>query len=181
LLEVSGIDVYYGHIQALRDVSLRVDDGEFVALIGANGAGKTTTLRTISGLLRPLAGTVTLDGKRIDKMRPEDIVTLGVSHLPEGRGMFPSLTIEEVGSTQMERRRRAGHDPVPAAQGAVDPGGRDPVRRRAADAGARASAPARPEAVDGGRIVPRPGPGGRPAAFRHAQRDQPRRNDHLAR
>jgi branched-chain amino acid transport system ATP-binding protein len=95
LLEVSGIDVYYGHIQAIRDVSLRVDDGEFVALIGANGAGKTTTLRTISGLLRPLVGSVTLDGKRIDKMRPEDIVALGVSHLPEGRGMFPSLTVEE--------------------------------------------------------------------------------------
>jgi len=95
LLEVSGIDVYYGHIQALRDVSLRVDDGEFVALIGANGAGKTTTLRTISGLLRPLVGSVSIDGKRIDKMRPEDIVALGVSHLPEGRGMFPSLTVEE--------------------------------------------------------------------------------------
>jgi branched-chain amino acid transport system ATP-binding protein len=95
LLDVKNIDVYYGHIQALRDVSLHVDDGEFVALVGANGAGKTTTLRTISGLLRPLVGTVTLDGKRIDRMRPEDIVTLGVSHLPEGRGMFPSLTIEE--------------------------------------------------------------------------------------
>ena len=95
MLEVSGIDVYYGHIQALRDVSLRVDDGEFVALIGANGAGKTTTLRTISGLLRPLVGSVSIDGKRIDKMRPEDIVALGVSHLPEGRGMFPSLTVEE--------------------------------------------------------------------------------------
>jgi branched-chain amino acid transport system ATP-binding protein len=95
LLEVNGIDVYYGHIQALRGVSLRVDDGEFVALIGANGAGKSTTLRTISGLLRPLVGTVSIDGKRVDKMRPEQIVGLGVSHLPEGRGMFPSLTVEE--------------------------------------------------------------------------------------
>jgi len=95
LLEVTGIDVYYGHIQALRDVSLRVDEGEFVALIGANGAGKTTTLRTISGLLRPVSGTISIDGKRVDKMDPEDIVGLGVSHLPEGRGMFPSLTIEE--------------------------------------------------------------------------------------
>jgi branched-chain amino acid transport system ATP-binding protein len=95
LLEVNGIDVFYGHIQALRNVSLRVDEGEFVALIGANGAGKTTTLRTISGLLRPLSGTITIDGKRVDKMRPEQIVGLGVSHLPEGRGMFPSLTVEE--------------------------------------------------------------------------------------
>jgi branched-chain amino acid transport system ATP-binding protein len=95
LLEVNGIDVYYGHIQALRDVSLRVDAGELVALVGANGAGKSTTLRTISGLLRPLSGTVSIEGKRTDKMRPEDIVGLGVSHLPEGRGMFPSLTVEE--------------------------------------------------------------------------------------
>jgi branched-chain amino acid transport system ATP-binding protein len=95
LLEVAGIDVYYGHIQALRDVSLHVDDGEFVALVGANGAGKTTTLRTISGLLRPLSGTVSIGGQRIDRTRPEDIVALGVSHCPEGRGMFPSLTVEE--------------------------------------------------------------------------------------
>ena len=95
MLEVDNIDVTYGHVQALFGVSMRVDDGELVALIGANGAGKTTTLRTISGLLRPLAGSVKLDGKRIDKMRPEDIVKLGVSHLPEGRGMFPNLTVEE--------------------------------------------------------------------------------------
>ena len=95
MLDVKSIDVYYGHIQALRDVSLHVDEGEFVALVGANGAGKTTTLRTISGLLRPLVGSVSLDGKRIDRMRPEDVVSLGVSHLPEGRGMFPSLTVEE--------------------------------------------------------------------------------------
>jgi branched-chain amino acid transport system ATP-binding protein len=95
LLEVDGIDVTYGHIQALFGVSLRVEEGELVALIGANGAGKTTTLRTISGLLRPISGKVTLDGKRIDRTRPEDIVKLGVSHLPEGRGMFPNLTVEE--------------------------------------------------------------------------------------
>ena len=95
MLEVDNIDVTYGHVQALFGVSLRVDEGELVALIGANGAGKTTTLRTISGLLRPLSGRVMLDGKRIDRTRPEDIVKLGVSHLPEGRGMFPNLTVEE--------------------------------------------------------------------------------------
>ena len=95
MLKVDGIDVYYGHIQALRDVSLHVDEGELVALVGANGAGKSTTLRTISGLLRPASGTVSIGDKRTDKMRPEDVVGLGVSHLPEGRGMFPSLTIEE--------------------------------------------------------------------------------------
>ena len=95
MLEVEGINVYYGHIQALRDVSLRVDEGEMVALVGANGAGKTTTLRTISSLLRPVSGTVTLEGKRLDRMRPEDVVALGVSHVPEGRGMFPNLSVEE--------------------------------------------------------------------------------------
>ena len=95
MLEVDNIDVTYGHIQALFGVSLKVEDGELVALIGANGAGKTTTLRTISGLLRPISGSISLDGRRIDKMRAEDIVKLGVSHLPEGRGMFPSLTVEE--------------------------------------------------------------------------------------
>ncbi|MGH2727893.1 MAG: ABC transporter ATP-binding protein, partial [Actinomycetota bacterium] len=95
MLEVSSIDVFYGHIQALRTVDLRVAQGEMVALVGANGAGKTTTLRTISGLLEPVAGSVKLDGKSITKMRPEDIVGLGVSHVPEGRGMFPNLTVEE--------------------------------------------------------------------------------------
>ena len=95
MLEVSEIDVFYGHIQALRGVSIRVDDGEMVALVGANGAGKSTTLRTVSGLLRPASGSVTLNGRRIDRMPPQDIVALGVSHLPEGRGMFPNLTVEE--------------------------------------------------------------------------------------
>jgi branched-chain amino acid transport system ATP-binding protein len=95
LLEVRGIDVAYGHIQALYGVTLDVQQGEVVALVGGNGAGKSTTLRTISGLLRPLRGEVLLDGKRIDRLPPEKIVAMGVSHLPEGRGMFPSLTIEE--------------------------------------------------------------------------------------
>src|SRR5213079_1415088 len=83
------------HIQALREVSLHVDDGEIVALVGSNGAGKSTTLRTISALLRPVRGQVLLDGARVDRRRPEEIVARGVSHLPEGRGIFPSLTVEE--------------------------------------------------------------------------------------
>jgi branched-chain amino acid transport system ATP-binding protein len=95
MLEVRGIDVSYGHVQALHGVSLTVNGGEVVALVGSNGAGKTTTLRTISGLNRPLAGEVLLDGNRIDRLAPEDIVKLGVAHLPEGRGIFPSLTVEE--------------------------------------------------------------------------------------
>jgi branched-chain amino acid transport system ATP-binding protein len=95
LLEVRGIDVFYGHIQALRGISLEVAPGEVVALVGANGAGKTTTLRSISGLLRPVVGEVWFDGERIDRMPPEEVVARGVSHLPEGRGIFPSLTVGE--------------------------------------------------------------------------------------
>jgi branched-chain amino acid transport system ATP-binding protein len=110
LLEVEGISVYYGHIQALRDVSFHVDEGEIVALVGSNGAGKSTTLRTISALLTPVRGQVRLDGTRIDRRHAEEIVARGVSHLPEGRGIFPSLTVEE--NLKMgyftKRRDRAG-------------------------------------------------------------------------
>jgi branched-chain amino acid transport system ATP-binding protein len=95
LLQIQGIDVFYGHIQALRGVSLEVAAGEVVALVGANGAGKSTTLRTISGLLRPVVGQVWLDGERVDRLPAEEIVARGVSHLPEGRGIFASLTVAE--------------------------------------------------------------------------------------
>jgi branched-chain amino acid transport system ATP-binding protein len=95
LLEVRGIDVFYGHIQAIRGISLDVAPGEVVALVGANGAGKTTTLRSISGLLRPVVGEVWFDGERIDRLPPEEVVARGVSHLPEGRGIFASLTVGE--------------------------------------------------------------------------------------
>lgn len=95
LLEVSGIDVFYGSIQALRNVSLSVDEGEKVALLGANGAGKTTSLRTISGLLSPSAGTIAFDGEEISGMPAHRVVRRGIAHLPEGRDLFPSLTVEE--------------------------------------------------------------------------------------
>lgn len=95
LLEVTGIDVFYGAVQALRAVSLEVGEGEMVALLGANGAGKTTTLRTISGLVAPKGGTITFAGKRIDGLRAHRAVRLGVAHLPEGRDLFPSLSVED--------------------------------------------------------------------------------------
>ena len=95
LLEVDAMDVSYGAVQALRGLSLRVEEGEMVALLGANGAGKTTTLRTISGLLTPRAGTITFKGKRIDGVPAYSLVGRGVAHLPEGRDLFPSLTVEE--------------------------------------------------------------------------------------
>ncbi|MBI4729199.1 MAG: ABC transporter ATP-binding protein [Acidobacteria bacterium] len=95
LLDVDGIDVFYGPIQALRGVSLRVEEGEKVALVGANGAGKTTTLRAISGLLAPTAGTIRLGGAKIDGLPAFEVVKHGIAHLPEGRELFSSLPVVE--------------------------------------------------------------------------------------
>lgn len=95
LLEVRDIDVFYGSVQALRGVSLTVDEGEAVALLGANGAGKTTTLRTISGLLAPASGEILYDGEPIHGLPAYDIVKRRIAHLPEGRELFPTLTVEE--------------------------------------------------------------------------------------
>ena len=95
LLEVNDIHTYYGKIHALQGVSLTVDEGEIVTLIGANGAGKTTTLGTISGLLVPKQGTVTFDGQDMTHVNPHDVVTHGVVQVPEGRRVFARLTVEE--------------------------------------------------------------------------------------
>jgi len=95
LLNITGLDVYYGKIHALRRVSLEVRQGEIVSLIGGNGAGKTTLLCTISGLIRPTAGTVSFAGEDIVRRAPERIVRDGVSHVPEGRLVFSPLTVED--------------------------------------------------------------------------------------
>lgn len=95
MLSVEGVDVFYGNIQAIRQVSLEVRDGEMVSLIGPNGAGKTTTLKTISGLLRPTAGSVSFEDQPIDKIAAQKIVELGVAQVPEGRGLFPGLSVLE--------------------------------------------------------------------------------------
>jgi branched-chain amino acid transport system ATP-binding protein len=95
LLEVRDLHVHYGGIHALKGVSFSVEEGQVVTLIGANGAGKTTTLRAISGLLRPSGGTVTLRGVPITGRAPHEIVAQGMSHAPEGRGIFANLTVEE--------------------------------------------------------------------------------------
>ena len=95
MLEISKLTVDYGSINALQDVSLRIGSGQMVGILGANGAGKTSLLRTISGLARPSSGTIQLDGQDIGKLLPEAIVRLGIVHVPEGRGIFPDLTVRE--------------------------------------------------------------------------------------
>jgi branched-chain amino acid transport system ATP-binding protein len=95
MLLVDNIDVFYGPVQALRGLTLQVNDGEMVALLGANGAGKTTTLRAISGLLSPAQGTVTFDGHPIGSMPAHKVVRLGLAHMPEGRELFPELTVRD--------------------------------------------------------------------------------------
>lgn len=95
MLEVRDLEVAYGKIKAVKGISFAVEEGEVVTLIGTNGAGKTTTLRTISGLLRPSAGSITFKGQDITKVEAHDIVQLGLAHSPEGRRIFPRLTVEE--------------------------------------------------------------------------------------
>jgi branched-chain amino acid transport system ATP-binding protein len=95
LLELTDVHTYYGHIQALRGVSLSVSEGEVVSLIGSNGAGKTTTLRTIAGVLRPRRGAVRLAERDLIRTSPSEIVRLGISHAPEGRRIFPRMSVRE--------------------------------------------------------------------------------------
>ncbi|BAL80334.1 ABC transporter ATP-binding protein [Caldisericum exile] len=95
MLKVNNLEVYYGAIKALKGISFEVKSGTIVTLIGANGAGKTTTLRTISGLVKPKAGTIFFKDIDITKMEPHMIVQLGVVHVPEGRRVFPDLTVKE--------------------------------------------------------------------------------------
>lgn len=93
MLKVENLSVHYGMIQAVRDVSFEVNEGEVVSLIGANGAGKTTILRTLSGLVRPSAGKIQFLGKEIQKLPAQKIVAGGLSQVPEGRHVFPGLSI----------------------------------------------------------------------------------------
>lgn len=95
MLEMRNIDSFYGNIQALRDVSLKIEDGEIVTLIGANGAGKSTTLMTICGINHPRSGEILWNGKPIQNMATNEIVQLGISQVPEGRLIFPDMTVME--------------------------------------------------------------------------------------
>ena len=109
MLEVSNVDVFYGKSQALKGVSLSVNEGEIVALVGANGAGKTTLLNTISGLLRPASGSVEFLGNRLDRLAPHKITNLGICQIPEGRKLFSDMTVGEnleMGAYSSEAWRR---------------------------------------------------------------------------
>lgn len=123
LLEINDLVVLYGEIEALRGVSLKVEQGQVVTLLGSNGAGKSTTLRAISGLAKPAAGEILFEGKSIVGLGPEAIVRLGISHVPEGRRVFPGLTVKEnimlgasnrrVGKAQLSREADAMFDLFP--------------------------------------------------------------------
>ncbi len=106
LLELEDVWVRYGAVEALKGISLNVDDGEVVTLLGANGAGKTTTLRTISGLLRPFRGFVRFDGRRLDRVPAHQVVAIGIGHSPEGRRVFPFMSVAE--NLRMGAYRRRG-------------------------------------------------------------------------
>jgi branched-chain amino acid transport system ATP-binding protein len=109
VLKVEGVQTYYGTFQALRDVSLVVNAGEVVTILGANGSGKTTLLKTISGLLSPKSGTIDYDGRTLKGVAPDVIVKLGISHCPEGRMLFPEMTVQknlELGA-YVHRRKKA--------------------------------------------------------------------------
>jgi branched-chain amino acid transport system ATP-binding protein len=95
MLELKNVDTFYGKVQALWDISLRIDKAEIVALVGANGAGKSTLLKTISGVVHPTSGSVEFLGKRIDELPPHLVVELGLSHIPEGRKLFTDMTVHE--------------------------------------------------------------------------------------
>jgi branched-chain amino acid transport system ATP-binding protein len=108
MLEIDDVHVHYGPIEALHGISLRVEAGTIVTLIGGNGAGKSTTLRTISGLLTPTSGRITFEGRPIHGRAPHEILGLGIAHVPEGRQIFPHLTVSENLRLGAFRERQAG-------------------------------------------------------------------------
>jgi branched-chain amino acid transport system ATP-binding protein len=114
LLEIDDIEVRYGAIRALKGVSFTVDEGEVVALLGANGAGKTTTQKTVSGMMRPVLGEIRFDGQRIDGLPAHDLIKLGICHVPEGRRVFPRMSVAENLDMGAFRFRRA--DPAMLAR-----------------------------------------------------------------
>jgi branched-chain amino acid transport system ATP-binding protein len=112
LLELASVDTYYGNIQALHEITIKVEQGEIVTLIGSNGAGKTTTLRAIAGVVRPRAGTISFNGRSLATVPPNEIVRLGIAHSPEGRRIFPRMTVKE--NLEMGAYARIDKENLPA-------------------------------------------------------------------
>ena len=161
-LQVDDINTYYGNIQALKGISLTVEEGECVTLIGSNGAGKSTTLRSISGLTPTRTGSIKLDGEEITHLPPQEIVGMGIAQSPEGRKCFQRMTVREnleLGaylrrdSQRIEKDLNADLRAVPAPGRASDPEGGHDVRRRAADARHRARDDGQPEGAPARRAV----------------------------
>ncbi len=108
MLELKKVNIAYGDVHIVYDVSFRIEKGEIISLVGSNGAGKTTILKTISGLLKPLSGEIIFEGRRLDQIRPAQIVDLGISQVPEGRQLFGSLPVEinlEMGAVRRQARQ----------------------------------------------------------------------------
>ena len=143
LLEIKNVHVHYHKVAALKGIDMSVPEDGIVTIIGANGAGKSTTLRAISGLERISKGEIWFSGERIDRLQPEQIVARGIGHVPEGRRVFPDLTVEEnlmTGSFLRSNKAEIAEDldqvylPLPPPQGASQEVGADALRRRTADA-----------------------------------------------
>ena len=183
MLEVQGLSTTYGAVRALDDVTFTAPRGEITAVLGANGAGKTTLLRTVSGLVRPSAGSVRFDGRDLTRTAAERMPGLGLAHVPEGRGVITELTVEENlrlgglgrGGRVENRGPRAGLRLVPVPRGPAFRGCRRPLRRRAPDAGHRAGADGVAHDAAARRTLVGPRPEDRRADLRpsaHAGRDE---------
>ena len=183
MLKVEALDVDYGEIHALKGVALEVGRGEIVALLGNNGAGKTTTLKTISGLLHPTAGMITLEDEPLVGVPPHEIVARGVAHVPEGRRIFNRLTVRENLMMGAYLRSDAGIAAdlervfalFPRLAERLTQVAGTLVGRRAADAGHRARADGAPAAPAARRAEHGAGAGPGGADLRHDRRHQPRR------
>ncbi len=189
MLSLADVELYYDHVYALKGVSIELNEGETVALIGANGAGKSSILRAITGLNRIRKGSITFEGQRIDGLDPAAIVKLGIAMVPEGRRVFPFMSVRDnlmMGAFSRSDAAgvRASLDDVLASlsapQGPAAPGRRHDERRRAADAGHRPRADGEAEAPPARRAVARrraeDRAGHRPLDRRH----QPRREGERA-